>query len=132
MELKEFVSETIRSIIEGVKIAQESAEGNGALVNPGGLMRNTGNTSNNAIWDNSNNVYAQPVSFDVAVTVEEQAGGKGSIKILGGVINAEAGGQGGAKSGIANRVQFVVPVMLPVQETKNPSAREKSSVAFSK
>ena len=128
MELKDFVSETIKSIIEGVKEAQSTAEQNDALVNPGGLMRNTSNVSNNALWDNSTNVYAQPVSFDVAVTVEEKAGGKGSIKILGGILNAEAGGEGGVSSGIANRVQFIVPVMLPAQNTKNPSARVKGSV----
>ena len=131
MELKEFVSETIQSIIEGVKNAQGSAEDNGALINPGGLMRNTNNVANNALWDNSNNVYAQPISFDVAVTVEEQAGGKGAIKILGGILNAEAGGNSGITSGVANRVQFVVPVMLPAQNTNNPGARKKGSVAFS-
>jgi len=123
MELKEFVSETIRSIIEGVKESQVAAEEIDALVNPGGLMRNTSNVANNSVWDNSTNVYAQPVSFDVAVTVEEKSGGKGSIKILGGIINAEAGGQGGVSSAVANRVQFVVPVMLPAQNTKNPKAR---------
>lgn len=131
MELKEFVSEAIQSIIEGVKNAQSSAEANGALINPGGLMRNIGNVANNSLWDNSNNVYAQPISFDVAVTVEEQAGGKGSIKILSGILNAEAGGNGGIKSGVANRVQFIVPVMLPAQNANNPDARQKSSVAFS-
>jgi len=125
MELKDFVSETIRSIIEGVKEAQGNAETSGALVNPGGLTRNTSNVANNSVWDNLNNVYAQPVSFDVAVTVEETAGGKGSIKILGGIVNAEAGGQGGVTSAVANKVQFTVPVMLPSQQTTNPQARLK-------
>ena len=131
MELKNFVSETISSIIDGVRIAQIEAEKNDALVNPGGLMRSISNVSSNALWDNSNNVYAQQISFDVAVTVEENAGGKGSIKILGGVINAEAGGNGSVKSGIENRVQFVVPVFLPVQDTKNLKARVGTTVAFS-
>ena len=131
MELKEFISETIQSIIEGVKTAQSAAEENDALVNPGGLMRNTTNVSDNALWDNSSNVYAQSISFDVAVTVEEESGAKGSIKILGGILNADAGGQNGLKSSAANRVQFVVPVMLPAQKTKNPNARVKGSVAFS-
>jgi hypothetical protein len=131
VELKDFVSETICSIIEGVKNAQKSTETNGALVNPGGLMRSTSNVSSNALWDNSTNVYAQPISFDVAVTVEENSGGKGSIKILGGVINAEAGGNSTVTNGIVNRVQFIVPVLLPVQETQNPNARSKSSVSLS-
>jgi len=131
MELKEFVSETIQSIVEGVKNSQSFAEESGALINPGGLMRNTSNVGTNALWDNSSNVYVQPIHFNVSVTVEEQAGGKGSIKILGGILNAEAGGNGGITSGVANTVQFTVPVMLPSQNTQNPDARHKSSVAIS-
>ena len=126
MELKDFVSETVRSIIEGVKDAQDSAKNNSALVNPGGLSRGINNKSNNSNWDNSNNVYEQPVSFDVAVTIEEQTGGKGTIKVLGGIINADVGGQATAVSGSVNRVQFVIPVMLPVQEIANTEARIKT------
>lgn len=128
MELKVFVAETIQSIIEGVKNAQELAEDSGALINPGNLQLRIGEQANNTLYDQSNNVCAQSISFDVAITVEEKAGEKGTIKILGGILNAEAGGNSNLTNSIANRVQFVVPVMLPVQNTDNPEARSKVTV----
>ena len=78
MDLKEFVSETLLSIITGVADAQKKAKDLGAFVNPGGLMRNINNVSDNAIWDNTTNNYAQQVSFDVAVTAEDTATGAGT------------------------------------------------------
>ncbi|MEM5535698.1 hypothetical protein WNY58_04755 [Neptuniibacter pectenicola] len=128
MDLKDFISETISSIIEGVKEAQDSYQDTDVLINPGNLMRNTNSVAENSVWDNSTNVYAQSIKFDVSVTVEENSGKKGSIKILGGILNAQAGGDAALSSAVANKVQFSVPIMLPVQNSKNKGSRTKGSV----
>ena len=57
MDLKEFVSETLVSIVDGIKDAQQKSHDLGASVNPGGLMRNTQSIIANSIWDNRNNNY---------------------------------------------------------------------------
>ncbi len=123
MDLKEFVSETILSIIAGVTDAQEKAQEHGAHVNPGGLTRNTKNIADNSIWDNSTNNYAQQVSFDVAVTAEDSAKGGAKVKVLSGILGGDIGGEKGNKNVIASRVQFMVPVLLPAQDIDKPNAR---------
>jgi len=123
MDLKEFVSETILSVITGVTEAQEKAKKLGAHVNPGGLTRNVSNIADNAIWDNTTNNYAQPVSFDVAVTAEDTAKGGAKVKVLSGILGGDIGGEKGNKNVIASRVQFVIPVLLPSQDIENPNSR---------
>ena len=124
MYLKDFVSETILSIISGVSDAQEKAKDHGAHVNPAGLMRHTTKIAENATWDNRTNVYAQPVSFDIAVTTEDTAQGGAKIKVLTGIFGGDLGGEKGTKNAVASRVQFVVPVLLPAQDIGDPKARQ--------
>lgn len=123
MDLKDFVSKTLISIIEGVNDAQEKAIEVGAHVNPGGLTRNTKNVSDNSTWDNTTNNYSQQVSFDVAVTAEDTSSEGAKVKVLSGIIGGDIGGEKGNKNVIASRVQFNVPVLLSAQELDNPNAR---------
>jgi len=127
MNLKDFISETLLSIINGVTEAQEQANDIGALVNPGGLTINTKNISDNAIWDNTTNNYAQNVTFDIAVTAEDSATGGAKIKVLSGILSGEAGGEKANKNSIVSRVQFIVPVLLPPQIIKDTKARIQST-----
>ena len=124
MDLKEFVFETLISIIAGASDAQEKAKELGAFVNPSGLMRNTNNISNNAIWDNSNNNYAQPVSFDVAVTTEDTAKAGAKVKVIAGIFGAGGEAETGNKNSLASRVQFVVPILLLGHDIEKPEARQ--------
>lgn len=126
LDLKDFVSETLNSIIAGVADAQGKATDHGAHVNPAGLMRHVSNVSDNAIWDKRTNVYAQPVSFDVAVTAEDTATGGAKIKVLSGILGGDVGGEKGSKNIVASRVQFIVPVLLPGQDIGDPNARKSS------
>jgi hypothetical protein len=80
VDLKDFVSQTLSQIVEGVQTAQSQIKAKGAVINPsfignykeiakhgGGLMTNVGG-------------YAQVVEFDVALTVTEGTGTKGGRK----------------------------------------------------
>ena len=123
MDLKDFVSETLTSILEGVATAQEKAKEVDAFVNPGGLMRNVSNTSDNSIWDNRTNNFAQQVNFDVAVTAEDSATGGAKVKVLSGILGGDVGGEKANKNSIASRVQFSVPILLPSHDVGDPKAR---------
>jgi hypothetical protein len=79
MDPKEFVSETLISIIDGIKEAQEKSVDLGASINPGGLMRHKSSVKENSIWDNTTNNYAQAVSFDIAITAEDTAQGGAKV-----------------------------------------------------
>ena len=71
MDLKDFVSQTLSQIVEGVQTAQSQIKTKGAVINPsfignykeiakhgGGFMTNVGG-------------YAQVVEFDVTLTVRK-------------------------------------------------------------
>lgn len=124
MDLKEFVSETLISIIDGIKEAQEKSIDLGASINPGGLMRNKSTVKENSIWDNTTNNYAQSVSFDIAITAEDSAQGGVKVKVLSGIFGGEVGGEKESKNVLASRVNFSVPVLFPTINIENPEARE--------
>lgn len=119
MELKQFISQALSSIVEGVVDAQELAKPHGALVNPGGLTRTSKNISDDAIWDNSTNNFARLVSFDVAVTVEEGTKTNGKIGVAAGILNLGAGGASENKQLAVSRIQFAVPLLLPTVDKVN-------------
>ena len=98
---------------------------NGAHINPSGLMRNSANVSDNSLWNNRTNVYAQPISFDIAVMVEKEGKGGAKIKVLSGFfgVGGEVDGEKSNKNAVASRVQFTVPVLFPSQNIADPAAR---------
>lgn len=126
MDLKDFVSETLVSIVSGIKEAQVKSQPLGASVNPGGLMRKADAVSQNSTWDNRNNNFAQPVSFDVAITAEDTAQGGAKVKVLSGLFGADIGGEKGSKNILASRIQFTVPVLFPAEEINDPAAKTVS------
>jgi hypothetical protein len=123
MELKQFIVETLSSIVEAVNEAQQHAAKHGALVNPGGLMRSTQNVSNDAIWDNDTNNYARMVSFDIAVTVEEGSRTGAKVGVAAGILNLGAGGASENKQLAVSRLQFAIPVLLPTANKPGTETR---------
>jgi hypothetical protein len=113
MELKAFVATTLTAIVEGIVEAQGRALELGAHVNPGGLMRGTTTVQENSLWDNRDNNYARSVSFDVALTVEEDRSMSARVGVVAGIFNAGADGSSGNKQLAVNRIQFSVPVLFP-------------------
>lgn len=111
MELKEFVSEVLTDIFEGVADAQERISDIGGEINP-------------AVKTGMNGVVYAPdrqtshktlcvAEFDVALTVsdKEQKGGK--IGVLLGSIGVGGGRSEGVETSQITRVKFSVPYKLP-------------------
>ena len=109
MELKDFINETLKQIISGVKSAQESAIELGAKINPrGGSV-----------------VEMRNVHFDVAVGTSRGTETKGGSGVF--VVHPESAGsqdQSDAAANSMSRVKFSVPVKLPVQ-SKTKSIRRR-------
>lgn len=129
MDLKDFVSETLLSIVNGVTEAQAKALELGAHINPAGLTRHAAKVADNAIWDNSNNNYAQIVTFDVAITAEDTAKAGAKVKVIAGIFGGGAEAETGTKSSLASRVQFSVPILLPANDVAKPDARAKPVIS---
>jgi hypothetical protein len=97
MDVKEFLSETMRQVIEGILDAQEQTKNKGAVVVPHGGSE-------------------KAVRFDIAVAVTEgtQASGIGSLQVYGDGSNVN--GKSESSNSIVHRVQFEVPVEYPSGE----------------
>jgi hypothetical protein len=104
MELKTFVAEALRQIIDGVKDAQAGDDGD--LINASGFPSSA--ASENLARAAGGGCFTK-VSFDVAVAAETAGRGKGSLEVF------SVGIAGGAehKTGYVNRLSFAVPILLP-------------------
>jgi len=94
MNLKDFVSETLKQIVDGVKDAQTSAQAKGAIVVP---------------YTND----AEKVEFDVAVTAVEgtEKGGKAGLSVWS--IGGSVSGKIESSTSTVSRLRFSVVVELP-------------------
>ena len=70
MKLQDFVSETLKEIIDGVRVSQDYAQGKGGRVNPSHLTH-IGGKPYSELWDHETGTKPQVIEFDVAVTAIE-------------------------------------------------------------
>ena len=111
MDLRDFVSETLTQIVEGVKSAQSNAVDSGAKVNP--KLSTSYEQAGKQGFLQTSEGYAQIVQFDVALTVTEGSGTKGGIGVFAGAINLGNSGQSKTENSSVSRVKFSVPLSLP-------------------
>jgi hypothetical protein len=112
MNLQEFVRETLRQIIVGVKDAQEVCAESGGDINPQGL-RFMPDQVGERRWDTRTDIFAEAVEFDVAVTVDTSSSAKGGIGIVVGAVSVGSVKDSEFKNGSISRIRFRVPVILP-------------------
>jgi hypothetical protein len=103
MDVKTFVSETLKQIVEGVEEAQQTPSG--AAIN---AQIGHGQPGGNLLYAPGG--MATRVDFDIAISAETEGGAKGGLKVIS-VLQAEGGGA--HKTGYANRITFSVPILLP-------------------
>ena len=102
MELEDFVAETIRQVVRGVKKAQGQVRDDGGIVNPASVKELRQGT-----------IKTTEIKFDIAVTATKGTKTKGGIGVFFGGVGL--GAQGGSEQSSANmnRIGFSVPVQLP-------------------
>jgi hypothetical protein len=110
MQLKDFVSQTLNQIVEGIATAQKFAEERGALVNPKGLI---GLKEKADYWDRETGEAASRVDFDVAVTAVDGKGTKGGVGVFVGAFGLGTQGESESSKSSVSRVKFSVPVHFP-------------------
>lgn len=114
MDLKDFVSQTLAQIVEGVQASQRSAAIFGASVNPVLSGTQAEAAKHGFLWSEAG--FAQVVSFDVALTVTEGTGTKGGIGVFVGTVTLGASGQSTTTNSSVSHVKFSVPLVLPPLE----------------
>ncbi|WP_157273679.1 hypothetical protein [Thiobacillus denitrificans] len=111
MDLKDFVSETLQQIVEGVKAAQDSVQQSGASINPN-LLGDYKEHAKHGLLLSGTGKVAQLVQFDVALEVKEDTGTKGGIGVVAGVFALGSQGQSNTENSSLSRVKFCIPLSL--------------------
>lgn len=119
MELQEFVKDSLVQIVRGVRDAQQeiSTTGDAGVISPPIQTE----------WEKAGYVFAkgglpvQKVDFDIAVTVAEKTGTKGTIGVVIAAIGLGSQGESSNSKTNDSRIKFSVPIALPVA----PSPQQK-------
>lgn len=115
MELSEFVKQSLTQIVSGVKASQEEIRSQGGYVNPAIFASSPGNANTTHFGSVGDGQNVLLVDFDVAVTVTDTIeGGAGGKLSVASFFKVEAGGKGSTASEATSRIQFKVPLALPV------------------
>ena len=117
MQLRDFITETLSQIAEGVEGARDRVMKAGGMINPI-VVRETGlggKPFKTPFLTDEKNRHL--VKFDVAVTVTERSGkkGGGEIEVLNLVSLGGSGSKETAREG-STRIQFSLPMWLPNTE----------------
>ncbi len=94
MDIKKFVSETLKQIVDGVKEAQEYTKGTDEVIVPFHSSK-------------------AKIDFDVVVTVLEGIGTEGKVGISVWPIGAGVTGRSESSSRIVSQIKFEILIELP-------------------
>jgi hypothetical protein len=109
MELKNFVKTTLEQIVEGVSESQEKIKNLGGNVNPSKVAFKKDGALNR--YDSA---MPQDVNFDVGLTSTDKEGSSEGIGVFLGSISLGKKNESGVEHVAVTRVQFTVPLILPI------------------
>ena len=117
MELKDFVSQSIQQIFEGVKQAQSQTKEMNGLIAPHKLRMSDKEIPNHqSVVGYHHSTPIISVDFDISVTTQDSTKDKAGAGIFIAAIGL--GGQVGSESmnSQLNKLRFSIPVILPIPE----------------
>ena len=112
-ELKHFVGETLKQIMDGVLAGQEHAAQVGALVNPRHITPDSDRATGYSESHSGRRV--QLIDFDVALTTVESDKAKAGVGIFVAAVGLGTQGETSGSTSSSSRIKFSVPLCLPVQ-----------------
>jgi hypothetical protein len=130
MELREFISDVLVQIAEGVRDADEAVAQAGGVASPATHHGPSVDARENHFARSTPGAPVFLVDFDVAVTVSDSTdkGAHAGLHIAN-VLSAGVGGKAAESTASVSRVRFKVPIALPVYAAsaeKVRAAKEKS------
>jgi|TARA_B110000238_G_scaffold184084_1_gene211134 hypothetical protein len=109
MELKNFIKEALKDIVEAVSEAQKEIS-SGEIVPDVGSSYQTVELGINSV---------QAVEFEVTVNADEKEGSAAKLSVVAAVIGASVQGSSGVSSGHAAKLKFNIPVRLPQHKSNS-------------
>lgn len=123
MELKEFITQTLININQGIIDAQEQTKDSGILINPKNIRKRD---NNNYEVYNGNSATIQEIEFNVVVNVTE---GKDSKIAVGAFTGILSGGVSNTNQN-NNSTQTTIKFNLPVQFPSNDKLKKNTSNVY--
>ena len=113
MNLREFVSESITQLMQGVQDADKKAKEMDSIVNP--IIHGPRADAPANILPKGNSSAIFYVDFDIAVTATEkdEIGGDAGLKVAG--IGGQLRGATGSENSQLSRMKFTLPITLPAR-----------------
>ena len=111
MNLKEFVADSLKQIIDGVVEAQAYGKEKDARVNPLHLPVRDKQGGVHSV--NYRQDVAHPIEFDVAVTTSQGTETKGGVGVIIAGWTLGATGKSDKGNEHVSRIKFTIPVVLP-------------------
>ena len=119
MDLRNFIAETITSVMGGVEDAQKALgddPNKTAEINPD--VRQHGDKATSRLISTHTHREVYRLEFDIAVTVEDGAKAGGGIKVVGVHIGSEIAG----KTTAISRITFSIPITYPPARRRGDQA----------
>ncbi|MEJ8591487.1 hypothetical protein JSO54_09595 [Riemerella anatipestifer] len=117
MELKEFISETLLQITQGVCEAQKQTKELGGVVNPSEVYSD--NFVKASIKDQQRIV--QIIDFEVGLTSSSEKNNNKGIGVALGSLKGGLGTSKGENETTDTKIKFQIPLVLPSVENDNTS-----------
>jgi len=111
MQLNEYVSETLKQILEGITTAQN--ETSNGKVNPHIWSSLRDQATKMQILESNAGEWIHMVEFDVAVNVAEGKGTGGGVGLFVGPVVLGSKGESSSESSSTSRIKFKVPIAYP-------------------
>jgi len=132
VELKEFIKESLIQIAEGIEAAQTEVRDCGGFVNPAHRTNSKeSHQSHFGSLSNGQNIFL--VDFNVAVNVAEDSGTNASAKIkVASLLELGAGGKSNNSSSASSKIEFKVPLALPVDSISEENLKAQDQQVIEK
>jgi hypothetical protein len=123
MDLREFVHGALKDVVLGIQDAQRE-QGIGAYIAPKGIGGHEFPKDSGVTF--GARIVSTVMKFDVAVTAERSKKGGGTAGVRIAVVEAKLGGEGQSKDTTISRVQFAVPLLMPMNPQEWSKAKPQS------
>jgi len=126
MQLKEFISETLKAIIDATSELQKEYDAKGVTINPptshnGGALVHE---------DSGSDTFrrVETVEFDVAVSASTETGGSGKAGVTVFGVEVGADGKRGKRNEQVSRIRFSIPIALAESDLakRNKKVRDEA------
>lgn len=113
MELKDFISETLSQLLEGIIEAQNKSAQIGGRIVPYIRPSERQNEITVKTRDHMPIIF---VDFDVSIVAGEDKGSKATIGVVAGLFGGGVQGHSSENLQTANKIKFKIPVALPLHK----------------